>query len=83
MLTPGVNVKNWVIRNRSNYNHSDAGSQLDVMETSATREVADWSSRLQLGEFGASGTFSSGLPMSGVQLYSGQTEAMAFAWPCR
>lgn len=75
MLTPGINVKNWVIRNRSNYNHSEAGSRLDMMETSATREIAAWSSRLQLGEFGAAGTFSSGLPISGAQLYSGQTGA--------
>lgn len=34
MLEPGVNVSNWVIRNRSLYNRDESGGRLEVYETS-------------------------------------------------
>ncbi|MGQ5793274.1 fimbria/pilus outer membrane usher protein [Serratia sp. IR-2025] len=75
MLSPGVNVKNWVIRNRSNYSQNESGRQLRVMETYAQREIAGGAARLQLGEFGAAGSLNAGLPMTGLQLYSGGERA--------
>ncbi|WP_254611953.1 FimD/PapC N-terminal domain-containing protein [Serratia fonticola] len=42
MLEPGLNISNWVIRNRSSYSKSEFGDRLDVYETSATRDFPHW-----------------------------------------
>lgn len=70
MLEPGVNISNWVIRNRSSYSKSDSQESLNIYETSATRDFPRWGMRTQIGEFGAGGTLSGGLPVTGVQLSS-------------
>lgn len=70
MLEPGVNVSNWVIRNRSSYSKTDTGSRLDVYETSATRDFPQWGAFVQVGEFGTSGSLSGGLPITGIELSS-------------
>lgn len=70
MLEPGVNVRNWVIRNRSAYSKSELGNQLDVYETSATRDFPQWGAFVQVGEFGTGGALSGGIPITGVELSS-------------
>ncbi|EPM1537489.1 fimbria/pilus outer membrane usher protein [Serratia ureilytica] len=70
MLEPGVNISNWVIRNRSSYSKDELGDRLDVYETSATRDFPQWGAFVQVGEFGAGGALSGGLPITGVQLSS-------------
>ncbi|MEB7883688.1 fimbria/pilus outer membrane usher protein [Serratia fonticola] len=70
MLEPSLNISNWVIRNRSNYSKSEFGSQLNVYETSATRDFPHWGALVQVGEFSAGGMLSGGLPITGVQLSS-------------
>lgn len=70
MLEPGVNISNWVVRNRSSYSNSETGSQLAVYETSASRDFPAWNAFVQAGEFGAGGALSGGLPITGVQLSS-------------
>ncbi|MCL1031263.1 fimbrial biogenesis outer membrane usher protein [Serratia sp. arafor3] len=70
MLEPGLNISNWVVRNRSSYSKNEFGSQLDVYETSATRDFPQWGALVQLGEFSAGGSLSGGLPITGLQLSS-------------
>lgn len=70
MLEPGLNISNWVIRNRSSYSKSEFGSQLDVYETSATRDFPNWGAFAQVGEFSAGGALSGGVPITGLQLSS-------------
>lgn len=70
MLEPSMNLGNWVIRNRSNYSKSEFGSQLNVYETSATRDFPNWGALVQVGEFSAGGALSGGLPITGLQLSS-------------
>ncbi|EPN2807053.1 fimbria/pilus outer membrane usher protein [Serratia marcescens] len=70
MLEPGVNISNWVIRNRTSYTKSDTTETFNVYETSATRDFPRWGMRAQVGEFGAGGALSGGLPVTGVQLSS-------------
>lgn len=70
MLEPGLNVSNWVIRNRSSYSKTDSQDTLDIYETSATRDFPQWGMRTQVGEFGAGGAMSGGLPVTGVQISS-------------
>ncbi|MEW5494393.1 fimbria/pilus outer membrane usher protein [Enterobacter cloacae] len=72
MLTPGINIKNWVIRNRSNYSQNGKVKQFTVLETSVQRELAGGKARLQLGEFGMVGSLNTGLPVTGMQISSGQ-----------
>lgn len=70
MLEPSLNIGNWVLRNRSSYSKSEFGSQLDVYETSATRDFPNWGVLVQVGEFNAGGSLSGGLPITGLQLSS-------------
>lgn len=70
MLEPGLNISNWVIRNRSSYSKTDSQDTLNIYETSATRDFPQWGMRTQVGEFGAGGAMSGGLPVTGVQLSS-------------
>lgn len=75
MLEPGVNVGNWVIRNRASYNNDESGSRLDVYETSASKDFPRWGAFVQLGEFGAGGALSGNVPITGGQLASLDTGA--------
>lgn len=70
MLEPSLNISNWVVRNRSSYSSSEFGSQLEVYETSATRDFPHWGALVQVGEFSAGGSLSGGLPITGLQLSS-------------
>jgi outer membrane usher protein FimD/PapC len=70
MLEPGLNISNWVIRNRSSYSKSEFGDRLDVYETSATRDFPHWGALVQVGEFSTDGALSGGLPITGLQLSS-------------
>jgi len=70
MLEPGINVRNWVIRNRSSYSKSEMGNRLDVYETSATRDFPQRNAFVHVGEFGTGGTLSGGLPITGIELSS-------------
>lgn len=42
MLEPGVNLRNWVLRNRSSYSNDESGSRLEVYETSASKDFPAW-----------------------------------------
>lgn len=68
MLTPGLNVSNWVVRNRSYYSQRTGERRLDINETAARRVLPAMNALLEVGQFGAGGTLFSGLPMSGVQV---------------
>jgi outer membrane usher protein FimD/PapC len=70
MLEPGLNISNWVIRNRMSYSKSEMDDRFEVYETSATRDFPQWGAFVQAGEFGAGGALSGGLPITGVQLSS-------------
>ncbi|WP_145476945.1 fimbria/pilus outer membrane usher protein [Yersinia similis] len=67
---PGINFKNWVLRNRGSYSYNQGVSQYYNQETYALRAVESLKSVAQLGEFGLVGNTFSGLPVTGVQLYS-------------
>ncbi|WP_080357520.1 fimbria/pilus outer membrane usher protein [Yersinia mollaretii] len=67
---PGINVNNWVLRNRGSYSYNQGVSRYNNQETYALRTVESLKSVLQLGEFGLVGDSYSGLPVAGVQLYS-------------
>ncbi len=67
---PGINFKNWVLRNRGSYSYNQGVSQYYNQETSALRAVESLKSVVQLGEFGLVGNTFSGLPVTGIQLYS-------------
>lgn len=75
MLEPGINLRNWVLRNRSNYSNDERGSRLEVYETSATKDFPAWGAFVQLGEFSAGGALSGNVPLSGGQLASLDTGA--------
>lgn len=68
MLEPGINLHNWVIRNRSSYSRTDMGNQLDVYETSASRDFPQLGAFVEVGQFGTGGTLSGGLPITGIEL---------------
>ncbi|CNJ56484.1 Outer membrane fimbrial usher protein [Yersinia aldovae] len=67
---PGINFNNWVLRNRGSYTYNQGISQYDNQETYALRSIESLKSVVQLGEFGLVGDTFSGLPVSGIQLYS-------------
>ncbi|MBC5791438.1 fimbria/pilus outer membrane usher protein [Providencia sp. JUb39] len=69
-LEPAINIKNWVIRNRSYYSKDESRSRLTIQETSGTRDLASLSSSVQIGEFGALGSINGGVPLTGAQIYS-------------
>lgn len=69
-LEPAINLKNWVIRNRSYYSKDESDSRLVIQETSATRDLTSLSSSIQIGEFGALGSINSGIPLTGAQMFS-------------
>nr|WP_230329023.1 fimbria/pilus outer membrane usher protein [Serratia sp. YC16] len=70
MLEPGVNLRNWVLRNRSSYSNDESGGRLEVYETSASKDFPGWGAVVQLGEFSAGGALSGNVPLSGGQLLS-------------
>ncbi|MDT0205983.1 fimbria/pilus outer membrane usher protein [Serratia marcescens] len=70
MLEPGINLSNWVLRNRSSYSNDENGSRLEVYETSASKDFPGWGAFVQLGEFSAGGVLSGNVPLSGGQLAS-------------
>ncbi|WP_390620179.1 fimbria/pilus outer membrane usher protein [Yersinia rohdei] len=67
---PGINIFNWVLRNRGSYIYNQGVSHYDNQETYALRAVESLKSVVQLGEFGLRADTYSGLPMMGAQLYS-------------
>ncbi|WP_420907122.1 fimbria/pilus outer membrane usher protein [Yersinia bercovieri] len=67
---PGINVNNWVLRNRGAYTYNQGINSYDNQETYALRAVESLKSVVQLGEFALVGDTYSGLPVAGVQLYS-------------
>lgn len=72
-LMPGINVRNWVIRNRSQFT-STASPRLQVYETSAIRVIPSLKARTEIGQFGARNTLFSGLPLTGMQLMSDENQ---------
>lgn len=72
-LMPGINVRNWVIRNRSQFT-STASQRLQVYETSAVRVMSSLKARAEIGQFGAQNTLFSGLPLTGIQMMSDQNQ---------
>lgn len=70
MLEPGLNISNWVIRNRSSLSSGLNTSAYTLDETSAIRAISRLKSILQLGQFGNNSDSFSGLPIVGAQLYS-------------
>lgn len=68
MLGPGINIGNWVIRNRSTYSKNERKGQFNVYETSASRDFPQWGTVLQTGEFGTGGGLNGGVPITGFQL---------------
>ncbi|HGM6909887.1 TPA: fimbria/pilus outer membrane usher protein [Serratia marcescens] len=77
---PGVNVGNWVLRNRSQFSRDDYDQYFEYQETSAWRSIERWSSVLQLGQFGSRGTLYSGLPLFGGQLFTDDSQTSAGDW---
>lgn len=69
-LGPGINFKNWVLRNRGSYSYTQGIGKYDNQETYALRSIESLKSVVQLGEFGLLGDTFSGLPVAGIQLYS-------------
>lgn len=77
LLEPGINVSNWVVRNRSNISGGLNGNRYTSEETSASRALEALKSVLQLGQFGSSGDTFSGLPIVGAQIYSDSAQFSA------
>lgn len=70
VIEPGLNVGNWVVRNRSNINSGISGDHYFSEETSALHTVESIKSVVQFGQYGNRSETFSGLPVVGVQLYS-------------
>ncbi|MGP1189067.1 fimbria/pilus outer membrane usher protein [Serratia sp. CY54781] len=77
---PGINVGNWVIRNRSQFSRDGYSNRVEYQETAAWRSIESWSSVLQLGEFGTRGSLYSGLPLLGGQLFTDEGQATSGHW---
>ncbi|AHG18588.1 membrane protein [Chania multitudinisentens RB-25] len=77
ILEPGLNVSNWVVRNRSSVSSGLNADRYTSEETSASRAVESLKSVLQLGQFGSNSDSFSGLPMLGAQLYSDSAQFSA------
>ncbi|MHA7847531.1 fimbria/pilus outer membrane usher protein [Serratia sp. D1N4] len=77
LFEPGVNLSNWVVRNRSSVSSGLGNSRYTSEETSALRAVESLKSVLQLGQFGSSSDSFSGLPIFGAQLYSDSAQFSA------
>jgi outer membrane usher protein FimD/PapC len=77
LFEPGINVGNWVIRNRSNFSSGLNGDTFTSEETSALRAIESLKSLLQVGQFGVQGGSYSGLPITGAQLYSDNDQNQA------
>ncbi|MFJ3264872.1 fimbria/pilus outer membrane usher protein [Serratia liquefaciens] len=68
-LGPGVNIRNWVVRNRSQFS-TNAEKKLKIYETSAIRAFPSLKGRLEIGQFGAENSLFSGVPLTGLQIMS-------------
>ncbi|WP_273855326.1 fimbria/pilus outer membrane usher protein [Serratia liquefaciens] len=68
-LGPGLNIRNWVVRNRSQFS-TNSEKKLQVYETSAVRAFPSLKGRLEMGQFGAENSLFSGVPLTGLQIMS-------------
>lgn len=68
-LGPGVNIRNWVVRNRSQFS-TNAGKKINIYETSAVRAFPSINGRLEVGQFGAENSLFYGIPLTGIQIMS-------------
>lgn len=69
-IEPGFNVNNWIIRNRNSFFKSEQAEYINREELSATRAIESIKSIFQVGEITARGESYSGLPITGLQLFS-------------
>lgn len=72
-IFPGINMLNWVIRNRSQFSTS-TDQRFRSYETAAIKAIPTLKARLEIGQFGAQNTLFAGLPLTGIQLMSDQNQ---------
>lgn len=70
MLQGGVNMGAWRLRYRANDSYHENQHHWQILETTATRDIKDWRSRLTLGDSFTPGDILSGISFSGVQIAS-------------
>lgn len=70
MLQGGVNMGAWRLRYRANDSYRDDVHQWQIIETTATRDIKDWRSRLTLGDGFTPGDILSGISFRGIQVAS-------------
>lgn len=70
MLQGGVNMGAWRFRYRANNSHRENQHRWQILETTATRDIKDWRSRLTLGDGFTPGDILTGISFRGVQIAS-------------
>ncbi|WP_198364024.1 fimbria/pilus outer membrane usher protein [Burkholderia ubonensis] len=69
-IEPGLNLSNWVVRNRGVFTHTNGRSVYRHQEAYAQRSLESQQSVMQFGQFGAFGEGFGGLPVLGFQIGS-------------
>ncbi|EKM5745000.1 fimbria/pilus outer membrane usher protein [Enterobacter kobei] len=64
----GLNIGDWVLRNRHNLTEQDGERNSDNLQTYLQRTVVPWKSVLQLGEIDIANPVLAGVPITGIQL---------------
>ncbi|MBP6861270.1 MAG: fimbrial biogenesis outer membrane usher protein [Neisseriaceae bacterium] len=82
-LEPGLNIKNWVIRNRSHFSRGLNSNEFRSESLYAARTFESQHSMVKIGQFNSSSEAFSGLPIRGVELSSdsAQTQSSALIVP--
>lgn len=69
----GLNIGEWRLRHRSNYNRNDGKGSWRALETYVQRDIQTWRSRLTIGDGFTSGEILDGISLRGVQLSSDES----------
>lgn len=69
-LEPGFNIKNWIVRARTNFSRGLDTNQFNTEEVYAARTFESIKSLAKIGQFSTQSEAFSGLPLRGVELYS-------------
>lgn len=66
----GANWNNWVLRNNSSFSSSKGNSEYQFNETVLSRSIESLKSQFEIGQLNSRGSYYSGIPVNGIQLYS-------------
>lgn len=76
-LEPGINFKNWIIRNRSNFTRGLDNDEFRSEELYAAHTFEAIKSMVKIGQFSSRSEAFSGLPIRGLELHSDSAQTQS------